>query len=669
MARYDHLQLVRLPERLPRRKTGGGGPPPARNAGGHSRRLGDELDGAIAAQQRRRRPDAVDPSLILRVEMNAALLEDEWNKVGLTVLSSDEDRTMVLFASSDELDEFRTKLEAYGRGVQPGRQNPAYASFIANIDSFSEVSPRDRIGMRAREAGLVEVEDFQVGESYIVDIELWDLGRREVRERKTDDVARYAEALGAEELDRHIGPSITMVRLRCDGTVVRSLLTIEEIADLDFPPEPDLATGELVDLALGDLPELGALDADAPLIGIIDSGVNDHPLIEDIIAGAIGVPDALGTADDYGHGTFVGGIATFGDLRGQLGAGTLARHARLCSAKVVDHDGKFPNSRVTPKLMREAIGRLHDDYGCRIFVVSLGDRKKLIENGKVGPWAQTLDELVRELDIVIVVAAGNRQPRGGLRVEEAVTDYPRYLLENANRLCEPAGGMNIVTVGSLAHGDGLGPRAADNVGIRPITGAMEPSPFTRIGPGARGAIKPDFVDIGGTLLYDGPTAALRGGEVRPEAGVVSLHYQPVDRLFAARSGTSHAAPLVALKQVKSWRVSPTRPRTSFERFWRAARASPKKRPRGSICSATRRHARCVAMDGSMPSVQLIRTTAASCSMPRMNFRSIISRSIRYRSPSRSRPAAADAMFASASHMIPRCGTADVIIMGCRWVSG
>ena len=601
--------------------------------------------------------------------MNAALLEDEWNKVGLTVLSSDEDRTMVLFASSDELDEFRTKLEAYGRGVQPGRQNPAYASFIANIDSFSEVSPRDRIGMRAREAGLVEVEDFQVGESYIVDIELWDLGRREVRERKTDDVARYAEALGAEELDRHIGPSITMVRLRCDGTVVRSLLTIEEIADLDFPPEPDLATGELVDLALGDLPELGALDADAPLIGIIDSGVNDHPLIEDIIAGAIGVPDALGTADDYGHGTFVGGIATFGDLRGQLGAGTLARHARLCSAKVVDHDGKFPNSRVTPKLMREAIGRLHDDYGCRIFVVSLGDRKKLIENGKVGPWAQTLDELVRELDIVIVVAAGNRQPRGGLRVEEAVTDYPRYLLENANRLCEPAGGMNIVTVGSLAHGDGLGPRAADNVGIRPITGAMEPSPFTRIGPGVRGAIKPDFVDIGGTLLYDGPTAALRGGEVRPEAGVVSLHYQPVDRLFAARSGTSHAAPLVALKQVKSWRVSPTRPRTSFERFWRAARASPKKRPRGSICSATRRHARCVAMDGSMPSVQLIRTTAASCSMPRMNFRSIISRSIRYRSPSRSRPAAADAMFASASHMIPRCGTADVIIMGCRWVSG
>lgn len=140
MARYDHLQLVRLPERMPRRKTGGGGRPPARNPQGHSRRLGQELDQAIVAQQRRRRPDAVDPALILRVQMSGALLEEEWNRVGLTVLSSDDDRTLVLFASSDELEEFRTKLAAYGRGIQPGRQNPAYAAFIANIENIAEVN-------------------------------------------------------------------------------------------------------------------------------------------------------------------------------------------------------------------------------------------------------------------------------------------------------------------------------------------------------------------------------------------------------------------------------------------------------------------------------------------------------------------------------------------------
>ncbi len=97
---------------------------------------------------------------------------------------------------------------------------------------------------------MVEVDDFQPGTEYIVDIELWDLGRRDLRERKLDDIVAYAEALGAEELDRHIGPTITMIRVRGDGRAVRSLLGIEEIAEVDLPPEADLEDGDLADLAL-----------------------------------------------------------------------------------------------------------------------------------------------------------------------------------------------------------------------------------------------------------------------------------------------------------------------------------------------------------------------------------------------------------------------------------
>lgn len=39
----------------------------------------------------------------------------------------------------------------------------------------------------------------------------------------------------AEELDRHIGPNLTLMRLRCGGALVRTLLTIEEVAERDFP--------------------------------------------------------------------------------------------------------------------------------------------------------------------------------------------------------------------------------------------------------------------------------------------------------------------------------------------------------------------------------------------------------------------------------------------------
>lgn len=547
MARYDHLQLLRLPERMPRRKTGGGGGPPAREPGGHSQKLRAELDGAIEQQRQRRRPDVVNPALILRVRMNGPLLEEEWAKVGLTVLSSDEDRSLVLFSTSEELTEFRRKLAAYGQGTPPGQKNPSHAGFIARVEAIAAIAPRDRIGLRAREAGLVEPEDFLSGTQYIVDLELWDLGRRDLRERRLDEIVAYAQALGAEELDRHIGPTITIVRLECDGRVVRSLLALEEIAEIDFPPQPDFLAGFTDDRTIDELPDVEELGEDAPLIGIIDSGINDHPLIEDIIAGAIGVPATLGTADDWGHGTFVGGIATFGDLRAQIGRDALVRNARLCSAKVVDEFGRFPNNRVIPRLMREAITRLNQEFGCRIFVISLGDRTKLIEGTKVGVWAQTLDELVRELDVVIIVSAGNRQPRSGVRVEEAVADYPAYLAEPGNRLCEPAGGLNIITVGALANGNGLPAAAQGAVGFRPITERLEPSPFSRIGPGVRGAIKPDFTDIGGTLIYDGTTNRLQGGEVRAEAGVLSLHHRPIDRLFATRSGTSHAAPLVAFK--------------------------------------------------------------------------------------------------------------------------
>jgi len=547
MAQYEHLQLVRLPERYERRKTGGGGGPPKRDAGAHSQKLKDELAVAVDAQTRRRRPNVVDPALILRVRMAGPLLEEDWNRAGLTLLSSDADRNLVLFANDQELTEFRRKITAYGRGTPVGQQNPSFAAFVGGIEDIGSVEPRDRLGLRAREDGFTEVADFQDGTTYIVDVELWDIGNRPYRSRKLDEIEAYVTAGNGIELDRYIGPTITMARFECDGAIVRNLLTVEEIAELDFLPQVDQLTQGLAPLALADLPELAPVEDDAPLIGVIDSGVNDHPLIEDIIAGAIAVPDTLGTNDAFGHGTKVAGISVFGDLRAQLSVGSLSRGARICSARVLDDVGQLPNARLTPRQMREAITRLHEEFGCRIFVIALGERKKVYDGGKVGPWAATLDELVRELNIVIVVSAGNREPRRGMAVEEAVNDYPQYLTEAANRLCEPAGAMNVVTVGALAHGNGLSPALAEFVGVRPIADRHEPSPFTRAGPGMGGAVKPELVDLGGTLIYDSGVAALRGGEQVPEAGIMSLYHKPVEQLFTFASGTSYSAPMVAFK--------------------------------------------------------------------------------------------------------------------------
>ena len=547
MARYDHLQLVRLPEQLERRRRQGFGSAPERDRPEHSRRIVTELNDAVAVQQRRRPPEAVNPSLILRVRMTGSLFESDWEALGLTVLSSDADRTLVLFSSDDELHDFRARLAAYGGPVPAGQAGAPYANFVGSIASVGTVEPRDRIGLRLREEGYTEPEDFDAVGELVADLELWDLGRRELRQRKLGDIEAYVVARAGEWLDEYIGPSITMARIRASGEVFRSLLSLEDVAAIDLPPSPDVATAEAMRLELGDLPERGALADDSPLIGIIDSGVNDHPLIEDILVGAIGVPERLGTADEWGHGTRVGGVAVFGDLRAQLAGGALARGARLCAAKVINERGDFDDRRLVPSQMREAVMSLHARFGCRLFVIALADRRRVYDGGKVGTWAATLDELARKLDVVIVVSAGNRAPRGGNRIEQAVTEYPRYLTEKGNRLFEPGGAINVVTVGALAHSNGLDARLGADIAVQPITQEGEPSPFTRIGPGVEGSVKPDFIDLGGTMIVDPLVQRLRDGRDVASAGLLTLHHRPIEQLITSGSGTSYAAPIVAFK--------------------------------------------------------------------------------------------------------------------------
>ncbi|NTI64159.1 S8 family peptidase [Agrobacterium rhizogenes] len=544
MAQYDHLELVRLPEQFERRKHGGGGPPPERDGPRHSAKLRDELNAARDEQRLRRKPEFVNPTLILRVQMTGALQEADWEQLGLTVLSSDADRTLVLFASNDEMAEFRARLDAYQRGAPAGQKNAPYNNFIGGIETIGSVEPRDRIGIRFREDGLVETANFLDGENYLLDIEIWDLGERRLRERKLDDIVRYIEARGGEVFDQYIGPSITMLRARLRGKLVRTLLTIEEVASVDLPPRPDLVTAEAIDMVLAVAPPLNEVDQAAPVIGIIDSGLNAHPFLDGIVAGSIAVPQDLGTADVWGHGTRVAGIAAFGDLRAQLATGELRRGSKICAAKVTNDEGGFDDRRLVPSQMREAITRLNEEFGCRIFVISLGDKKRVFDGGKVGTWAATLDELARERNVVIIVSAGNRGPRAGNRVEQGVTEYPNYLLEAANRLLEPAGAMNVITVGSIAQGEGLDADMAGDVRVRPITRANEPSPFSRVGPGLGGGTKPDLVDVGGTLIFDPVVARLRGGEDRPSAGVLTLNHNYLNRLFTAGSGTSYSAPRV-----------------------------------------------------------------------------------------------------------------------------
>lgn len=545
MAQYDHLPLIRQPILLERRKRPGFGINPAREQGSHGAKVKTGLDAAVA-DARRPRAENVDPSLILRVKLSGLVADEDWERLGLEVLSRDPDKTVVLFSSDSELTKFRARVDAYLGPVPEGQKHPVYAGIINAIDEVGPLTPGDRIGRRLRAAGFTSPANFGGAEPQLVDIEIWDIGTAPERAAKAQMIEHLIEHHGGEAFDRHIGQSLTLVRARVTAAAMPDLLDLPEIAVVDYPPQVDTEASSQLDLDLGALPVRGPPPgADAPLIGVIDSGINDHPLLENVLVGAISASPAFGPEDARGHGTRVAGIAAFGDIRAQLAEGHLDPYFRICSARVLNEHGQFDPGMLAPTAMREAISRLNAEFGCRLFVVSLGDLNGVYDGGKVGQWASALDELAREFNAVIVVSSGNRTPRQDLAAEESLTHYPAYLMEPENRVLEPANALNVVTVGSLAGASGLDEARAHHVSARTITEALEPSPFTRAGPGPNDAIKPDFVDIGGTSIWDPVAGQMLGGKDVASAGVLTLNHQPVQRLFASASGTSFAAPRVA----------------------------------------------------------------------------------------------------------------------------
>ncbi|MDA4845226.1 S8 family peptidase [Hoeflea poritis] len=454
------------------------------------------------------------------------------------------------------MEDFRARLDAYDGPIPDGQQNRRYAGFIDRIGDVGTIEPRDRLGVRAKEEGFVEVDDFQDDTEYVIDIELWEFGPQAARRALAELIIEWVEDQDGELYDHYSGPSITIIRVNARGSIILPILAIPQVAFVDFPPVPDITTDPPEEFVIDDVPPVAALPDDLPVIAVLDTGVNDHPLLVDTIVVREAFPAELGQADVNGHGTAVAGVAVFGDLRNQLDEPELQPAARIISAKVVTDQAQFYDRRTLPTQMRIAIERLRQDYDCRIFVLSLGDIKAKFERGRVGPWAATLDELARELDILILVSAGNRDPRGGTRLEQAITQYPQYLLENGNRICEPAGAVNALTVGSIAHSNGLGPQHLFDAHTQAITEPGEPSPFSRSGPGAGGIKKPDFVDYGGTLVFDGVAARLQRAPTLPNAGLLTTNADFLRQALVSKTGTSFSAPHLANKAAKILRYHP-----------------------------------------------------------------------------------------------------------------
>jgi subtilisin family serine protease len=552
MVALDHLPLLRFTREEPRRKRPGFSTPVARDVSAHARRIECELDAVVADHGKRPRIKDIDPALILKVELTNPIDEDTWRRAGFQILAQNPGDIYVLFASDTDLKSFRARLAEFKKGAKADGGNAAYYGLFSNIERARPIPAEDRIGPRLAAMGFASAQGIDGRKKFLVDVELWDaetsLDRR-VRVSRIEKhiTASKGEIIGAPYIGSY---GLILIRVRANGKLLSELLQLTEVAQIDVPPLPDLGEDTTSEQSLDNVPVPDWPPQDVPVIGIIDSGLNAHPLIDGLVVERMAIPADLGTADMKGHGTIVAGIAAYGDIRECIDRETFAAPVRIVSVRVVNDHGAFDDTLKIPEIMRKAVEALVA-RGCRVINLSLGDASHIpYAGGRASPWAAELDTLVREHDIVLVVSAGNASPKSppwGAHPEAIVDAYPQYLTAAENRLLDPAYAANVVTVGSLAHGNGLRVDPFDGAAIRALTVLDDPTPITRSGPGVNGAIKPDFVDYGGTVVYNGEVERLMTGKDWINTGMLSLSPNYRKSLFTADTGTSFAAPRIAYK--------------------------------------------------------------------------------------------------------------------------
>lgn len=455
----------------------------------------------------------------------------------IEVVSQEGKEVVVAFVSDAALESFEALLTTLASGEIPSNKQVFYA--LQGIDSWK---PTDRMGWALKQQGFPEKEEFAI------DVELWPLeDSPKEREKLWGAFEGWLKQQGATVLDSVKQPGLSLYRVKCNKEQAQSVLRYRDVRTVDLPPRFGFDI-KLLFTNISDLDEVPAPPDDAPGIVILDSGlVTGHPLLAPAVGDSASFLPGKDPYDENGHGTHVGGLALYGDVESRIHNGKFVPELHLFSGRILDENNENETGFVANQIT-EAVQYFLNEYGCRVFNLSLGDLNKPYLGGHIRELAYTLDTLSRELGVLFIVSAGNvlGNQLSGLDWKEK---YPRYLLEENWAIVDPATALNVLTVGSLARYDQTtnSQRWVDDPVEIPIASVNQPSPFTRRGPTVGGAIKPDLMGYGGNWAVNARAAGANSLVANSGLGELSTCWQYAvgGRLFADDSGTSFAAPHIS----------------------------------------------------------------------------------------------------------------------------
>lgn len=538
-----------------RRQSGGGGGTPQRNPSRHGQKLTDDLSEALATP---RSPvaEGVDPRHVFKVRAASRVAESGWSGRGLELLGeSTEGWTYFVLTSDPAGTQLASDIARYASAPD---EEGAKADLSSVFGLIEEVRP---YGREDRQGPGLDGLDLEV--PALVDVELWPSPDRQEATRRLAEVAAVLEQTRGEILVQDARPQFSVARARVNEQGLDALLDLPVVERVRTPPEPFI---EPSDWLRAQVDDLEILTEDSEPVGVIDDGIiGNHPLLQGVLLAAISVPDdSYFSAPPGSHGTMVAGLAAYADFAAPLRDGTALVAKPIYGARVLEphptHPGRtrFPDAVLEHVATEEAIRRLHAS-GVRVFNLSITD-EFAYSGPHVSIWTESIDALVRELGIVVVVSAGNVPAILGGQAPDGSDyrrGYPAYCLTPDARIAEPGVAALALTVGSVARSAGPAtPAGVSHAGSRGIAEVGEVSPFSRTGPGFSdsGAVKPDVVDFGGNwVLTD--TGSLEVNN--PGVSVVALSADPGRRLFTIGNGTSYSAPRVARLAADVWHRYPS----------------------------------------------------------------------------------------------------------------
>lgn len=251
-----------------------------------------------------------------------------------------------------------------------------------------------------------------------------------------------------------------------------------------------------------------------PIVGLIDSGIseNNKEILPWIYKKEELIPKEY---QNNSHATFIGGVMLFGEKLNFDIADVREPNFKILDVVAIPNaDEEYgPTDEMTEDVFLEGLENIMKKYSDKVKVwnLSLGTNTEV--GDVISDFAIELDRIQDEYQVQIFIAAGN--------FEEAIRKWPTDILYN-DRITTPADSVRGITVGSIALDKG----AVD---------INEPSPFSRIGPGANYINKPDVVDYGGNINEDGSISG---------CGIVSFD---TEGNYIEGVGTSYSTPFVTIK--------------------------------------------------------------------------------------------------------------------------